>query len=307
VHILDCLGVCDYISFGSESGDIETLREVAKACDSQEALYRLKEELAKGRSYASARQAAADAVLGGRSGILRTPNNLLGVKYIKAVSVIGSRLRPMTVKRAGSAHDSASGSSAGALRSMLLRREPPWEHMPDAAAEVGIGEMAAGRGPVFMEACELAVLSRLRIFRGIENLPGASEGLGSRFMRYAATETTLSAVFEKARTKRYAMSRLRRMALCACLGISSDYTREPPPYIRVLAMNGKGIELLHMARERSRVPVITKPASIRRLSESAIGMFRKESEATDFYVLGYPAGDNRAGGQEWRRTPLIVQ
>lgn len=306
VHMLDSLGVCDFISFGSESGDIDALQEAAEACDSQEAVFYCKEELGKGLSYASARQRAADAVLGERSDILKMPNNLLGIKYIRAVTAIGSRMRPMTVQRTGSAHNSDTGSSAGALRSILLRNESPWAHMPEAAAEVGIEEIAAGLGPVSMEACELAVLSRLRTFRDAGNLPGATEGLGNRFMRYAASEPTISAIFNKVRTKRYAMSRLRRMAICACLGITVEYTREPPPYIRVLAMNEKGIGLLHAARKKSRLPIITKPVSVRRLPDGAIGLFSKESEATDFYVLGYPDERCRSGGQEWRKTPVIV-
>ena len=306
VHILDKLGVCDCISFGSESGDIHALGEAAEAIESDDAVFMLKEGLKRGISYASARQGAADAVLGARAEILRSPNNLLAIKYIRAVKQIGSRMRPMTVQRIGSVHDSDDGLSAGALRAMLLRNEVPWDYMPEAAARIGAGEIAAGRGPVSMKACEIAILSRLRAFRDIAGLPGASEGFGNRFMRHAASAPTIAEIFERAGTKRYASSRLRRMAICACLGISVEDTRLPPPYIRVLAMNEAGIKLLHTARERPSLPIITKPASVRRSSEKAAMLFRKESEATDFYVLAYPGEHNRAGGQEWRRTPAVV-
>jgi len=113
-------------------------------------------------------------------------------------------------------------------------------------------------------------------------------------------------MLEKIKTKRYAMSRLRRMLMCACLGITAEDTLEPPPYIRVLAMNAAGRELLNSARKKATLPIITKPASARRLSGRAADLFEKEAAATDFYALAYPGEAARAGGGEWRQTPAVI-
>jgi len=109
------------------------------------------------------------------------------------------------------------------------------------------------------------------------------------------------------KTKRYAMSRLRRLMMCAVLGIKVEVTKNPPPYIRILAMNSKGMKLLKSAHEKTELPVITKPASVNKLSGSALKMFQLEAAATDFYVLAYPKEEERSGGQEWRQSPIVVR
>ena len=157
-----------------------------------------------------------------------------------------------------------------------------------------------------MEACELAVLSRLRAVGDYSRLPGVSEGLHNRFKRYAVSEPTIEAILGKVKTKRYAMSRLRRLLLSACLGITSEDARLPPQYIRVLGMNSTGRKLLSAAREKAKLPIITKPASVHNLPGDAALQFQIEVEATDFYVLAYPDKQNRAGGQEWRFTPVVI-
>jgi len=306
VYILDRLGVCDYIAFGSESGDIGALSDAAVAIVSKKADMLTKEWLDKGLSYAAAQQKAADAVLGARSEVFKYPNNLLGIEYLKAITAYESSLKPITVKRTGDEHDSDTGLSAFVLRKTLMRGEKPWGLMPNAAVMVYMEEIAAGRGPVFINQCELAILSRLRSAKSFSDLPGATEGLDNRLLRYSETEPTFEAILEKVKTKRYTMSRLRRMLLCACLGITASDSQKPPPYIRVMAMNRIGMKVLAEARKKTRLPIITKPASAKNLSGRALDLFYKEAAATDFYVLSYPGEHNRGGGQEWCQTPWRV-
>ena len=308
IYILD--GLCDYISFGSESGDIGALTKAAEGIVTPEAGIAVKEWLSRGLPYAAALQKAADTVLpDARAELFKTPNNLLGIEYLKAIAATGSSLKPITVKRTGCAHDSAAGRSSSSLRKILYSGGEPWRHMPTGAVGVYREEIKAGRGPVTMKSCELAMLSRLRAMSVEEfaELPGVSEGLDRRFARYAATEPTVDAILEKIKTKRYAMSRIRRMLMCACLGITAIDTREPPPYIRVLALNATGAKLIKEARTAEDLPMITKPASVRGLSGRAGELFCKEAAATDMYVLAYPDESKRFGGQEWLISPCVVR
>ena len=307
VYLLDKLGICEYLSFGSESGDMELLRSAASAIVTSKAHMITREWLSKGVSYASAQQKAADAVMGAQADVFMSPNNVLGIEYIKAIKDYGSSMRPMTVPRTGGEHDSDEGYSASALRKALLRGSIPAELMPKAAFAASLEEIESGRGPVSVRKAELAVLARLRAIEDYSGIPGASEGLERRFKRYAARETSIASILTNVKTKRYTMSRLRRMLLCAALGIKSEDTRLSPPYLRVLAMNNKGMELLGIARKKTKLPIITKPASVNKLSASAIRMFNLEAAATDFYVLAYPKEEERAGGQEWRQSPIIIE
>jgi len=95
--------------------------------------------------------------------------------------------------------------------------------------------------------------------------------------------------------------------MCAVLGIKTNDTQNPPPYIRILAMNNRGMQLLKSAQKRTVLPIITKPASVHKLSNSALKMFNLEVAATDLYVLAYAREEERIGGSEWRQSPVIVE
>jgi hypothetical protein len=96
------------------------------------------------------------------------------------------------------------------------------------------------------------------------------------------------------------------MMLCACLNITAADIKKTPPYIKVLAMNRMGMQILKHARSRSKLPVITKPSSALKLGECAADMFKREVAATDFYTLAYPNVNERRGGEEWIQSPRIV-
>ena len=319
VHLLDSLGVCGYISFGSESGDLAQLSGISQAIATPEASALLKGWLDKGLPYAAAQQKTVDAMLGKNAQALKSPNNLLGVEYLKALAAAGSKMQPVTVRRMGGDHDGKTGRSASAIRKGFLPDVPPdvppallpamlpamLVDVPRLCAAVYEAEIKAGRGPVSMEACELAMLSRLRAAGDLSALTGATEGLDQRMLRYIASEATVAGILEKTKTKRYPMSRLRRMLLCACLGVISDDIKNPPPYIRVLAMNSTGTQLLKEMRKKASLPIIIKPASAKKLPGRAAELFRKEAAATDFYVLAYSNAAMRSGGQEWKISPII--
>ncbi len=305
VRLLDALGVVTHLSFGSEAGELGCLQLAADCLRTGEASERIRAELETGAPYAAARYLAARGMLGEKADVIKTPNNILAVEYLKALAECSSAMTPVTVRRTGSGHDANGPESASHLRRLLREGQAPWKLMPERAAAVYREELALGRGPVFMDALEQAVLSRLRILpeAAWRSLPDATEGLGDRLMRFARTMPTLEAVLASAKTKRYALSRLRRMTLCAALGVDQSDARRPPPYIRVLALGGRGRLLLREIKARSSLPVVTKPAAAKSLGKDARRLFQKEADATDLYVLAFPGPENRAGGREWTTSP----
>jgi len=306
VYLLHSLGICDYLSFGSETGEVGPLAEAASVIVSDRADELIVSFLKKGLPYAAAQQKAADELMGGQSDVFRSPNNLLGVEYLKALTACGSGIKPITVTRTGGGHDSDTGYSASRVRKMLLAGEMPWDIMPTEATEICKREIAEGRGPISTKLCETAMLARLRVCRDFSELPDASEGLDKRIAKFAAAEATIETMLLKIKTKRYAMSRLRRMLMCAALGITAKDTLESPPYIRILAINKTGMKLLNSARKKAALPIITKPASASKMSGCAAEMFYKEVAASDFYALSYQNEMQRTGGSEWKQSPIII-
>ncbi len=308
VRVLNALGVVTHLSFGSESGETSCLQKAADSLNTQAASTLIRQELKSGASYAAARHVALRRLIGDDADVLQSPNNILGVEYLKALMSTSSAMSPVTVCRRGSAHDSAGPESASQLRRILKQGGAPWHLMPESTAAIYKEETARGRGPVFIDALDSALLSRLRMLPddAFRRLPDASEGLEDRLMRFARSEPTFEAVLDAAKTKRYALSRLRRMALCAALGITAADTKRPPEYIRVLALNQTGRQLLREIKEKASLPVVTKPAGVKALGERALSMFQQEAAATDLYALAYPKPENRTGGQEWTTSPAVL-
>ena len=85
VSILAATGVVDTLAFGSECGNAAKLQRAAKALLRAEFPDALREELAKGLSFAAARESAARALIGEDAAVLREPNDILGVEYCKAL------------------------------------------------------------------------------------------------------------------------------------------------------------------------------------------------------------------------------
>ena len=306
VEALDAVGICTHLVFGSECGDISRLERAAAALCADETQAKIKLMAKGGMSYAFARQAVMTEQLGYDGNILSQANNTLGVEYLKALIQHNSAMTPITIQRRGDGHDS-EGCSGMSLRKALFEGRNPWEHIPEQAANIFKNEIQLGRGPVDTGSAENAILAVLRRHTDFSRLPDASEGLDRRLEKYCASEPTLEKVLEKSKTRRYAMSRLRRMVLCAYLGVSDADVTAPVSYISVLAMNSKGKRLLKLMSEKSRIPTITKPASAKRMCPEIRSLFELQARATDLYTLAYPSAGQRFGGQEWTTGPVITE
>ena len=89
VKILNSLGVVDFISFGSEIGEIAPLNDVANILyqEPKEFSSLITAQLKSGLSYPRAREIALSQFFGNSkrySEILNNPNNILGIEYLKS-------------------------------------------------------------------------------------------------------------------------------------------------------------------------------------------------------------------------------
>lgn len=307
IGLLAATGVVDTISFGSESGDAEALRRCAEVMDTEGFRRALRENLERGVSFAAAREKAAAGLLGKEAELLRSPNDLLGVEYIRAAKMLGADMSFLTVKRDGSAHDGPG--SAKELREMMSALRDWLRYVPDNAAQVYLKEIREGRGPVGPDSLRQGLMSRLRMLTEEELalLPDASEGLDHRLYRAIQKASSPEEAAAAAKTKRYALSRIRRMILCAALGVRRGDADGAPPYIRVLAMDEKGAGLLKTMRRSASVPVIVKSAHINRCDQRAKEVFELTGRAHDLYVLGYGSIEHHAALEDWRSSPFVTE
>lgn len=306
VGILKATGVVDNLSFGSETGDLESLKKLAATLDSEGYRTALRSELDKGKAFAEARQKAAETVLGKAGKLLSGPNDSLGVEYLRAA---GKGMDTVAVLRQGVSHDSHSPTEGYASATFLrdLARQGRWEALEPWMAEEDLTALR-GTGAASMTPVDRAVLARLRAMRedDFAALPdsGAEEGLPARLVRAAGKAGTLEEFYTLAKTRRYAHARLRRLSLWAFLGLT-EKDRTAPAYLRVLGMNGRGKALLKEMKSKALLPVLTKPAHIRALGEEARRQFELECRCTDLYGLCFERP--RPTGWEYTAGPIILE
>lgn len=314
VQALEATGVVTHMTFGSECGDASALERVAGCLLSSEYEEALRGRLGEGASYAACRQAAVEQLLGSAdAAILESPNNILGVEYCKALLRRKSDIRPLTVSRAGAGYHDVSAEqelpSATSIRALLTQgeREAALERMPEAMRTAYEAEERCGRAPVFRERCERAMLARLRSMSEADfaALDEGNEGLYRRLYEASRKATSVEELLDLAKTKRYAYTRLQRMVLWAYLGLCPSEFPAEEPYLRVLAANSRGREVLARMRKTASLPVLTKSADVRQLSAEAQRLFELEVRATDLYTLAYPDLTAADGGAEWREGPVI--
>ena len=246
---------CDYLCFGSESGDADSLMHIAQALHAPEFGPLLRSELKDGCSFPVARDRVLEK-MGYDPSLLQNPNDILAVEYCSAIHLYKSKMKPLPMKREGDYHSSdpdPKNPSATSVRQLMIQ-DQPWEtYIPEAAWETfrkaSIHTLSAG---------ERAVLARLRTMsdQDFEALPYGSEGLWRKLRRACHTCATLEEILTATKSKRYTRTRLNRMVMCAYLGITMDMLNTSAPYVRVLGLRQSGISALKKARETGLFPHI---------------------------------------------------
>lgn len=295
VGLLDSLGAVDTLAFGSECGDISKLTNLALALEKDGVQNGISELLKTGVTYAFARQKAVESVCSNElASVLRSPNDILAVEYIGALRRLNSEIKPKAVPRTGAGHDENEpcGSFAGAsfIREKVKSSESVEEYMPRSSYEILTQAVNNGLAPSQYQKLDIAVLSFLRMAEGesFRDTPDVSEGIENRILNAAKNARTLAQVFENAKTKRYTHSRIRRIVLCAFLGIKRSDTASGAPYIRVIGFNEKGKEILRNVRKTAKLPIVMRSSDISNLGEEAKRCFALECRATDIYNLTLP-------------------
>lgn len=297
VSILDSLGCVDTLCFGSESGDLKGIKEIAGVCVKPEFDEVIKEYINTNVSYPTARTKAIAKMCGEeKAQLIKKSNDILCVEYVKALNELKSNIKPLAIKRTGPDHDSVDlkgdFASASQIRNQMQGASYScFDYMPNNVRNE-IGElMGSGEAPVFIKIIEKSILSRLRTLtlEEIKVAPDVSEGLENRIYKAIQNSISLEELYDNIKTKRYTHSRIRRMIMNLYLNIKAADSKKTPPYIRVLGMNDKGREVLKLAKKTATIPIITKAAHIKQIDDEYVQrIFKYECSSTDLFTLAMP-------------------
>ncbi len=299
VHIANSLGVVDYLSFGSESGDIEELEHIATIMMSEEyekTLRQLIEAKNSAVGYPSLCELTLKTVAGNECNTPMTPNNILGIEYIKALKREKSRIVPHTIRRMGAAYDDESIvdgklQSATAIRSAVsLGDISALAYIPEITKSVILDELKTGNFPTNESALDAAVISHFRLNPpdGKVDIHDAAGGLYNRLLAKSYEANNIEGLVRLTETKKYTTARIRRAMWYSVFGVTSSELRELPDYTQLLAMNTNGQAELKKIKERSDFKILTKPSRTNDLSEVALRQKLRSDRADSLFQLAKP-------------------
>ena len=306
IKIFDSLKVVDYISFGSESGDISTLNTVADILYKEPREYKniLSHELGKGLSFPKARENAMLMYLKDIrkfSSVLSSPNNILGIEYLKALKKYKSNITPVTVERFDSSYNDTSYTgniaSSTAIRNIvkngsfdILRKVVPESTYFILLDNVKIGHIIPDLS-VFER--EIIYLLRKMSIAEIAELPDVGEGLENAIKNTANSCNSIVEFLNIIKSKRYTNTRLQRILLYTLLGITKKdmaLSKKLMPYIRVLGFNDNGKYLIsEISKANPKLEIITSVKKYMDTSNNKNSkyMLEKDIWATNVYTIGF--------------------
>lgn len=231
IKALKAAGV-EKLVFGSETCDIEMLKQIAKKqIDNESFDERVKEELSHGVNYPTALSKAL--------GIRVESNDILGISYIKAIIEESADITPMPIKRTNDFNDIESMDtiiSAKNIREKLKKKLDISTYIPIYPLEY-INEI---------DEEKMFGLLRYKILtdNNLERYLGVDEGLGNKLKKEIIDATDMENLIDKVKSKRYTNLRIRRMLIHLLLGIEKKDIDIEFDRFKILGFSSRGQKYL---------------------------------------------------------------
>lgn len=260
ISTLNSLNIVDNICFGSECGDVTTLKKIAEILVNEPLEFKkdLKEQLNLGLSFPKARSIAIEKYIKNSNifnidnieHILNSPNNILAIEYCKSLFKLKSNINPITITRQGSGYNDDNlnqdnFSSASSIRKAITEKslESCINVLPKYAYEILKNSKISDVDRMFFYV-KYKLLSNPQF---LSNIPDANEGLGNKILNNIGNFNNFDEFIMSCKSKRYSYTRISRV-LCQCfLSLSKEdilLSKSKPQYIRVLGLNKNGAKIL---------------------------------------------------------------
>ena len=304
VNILINSGIVTHMGFGSESGNMEKIKEVAEVLAKEPAEFKrlLALKMETGVSFPRARMEVIGHMLGEDAmELLKSPNNILAIEYVKSLISENSQIVPVTIERKGAGYhdmDCCQLASASRIR-RDLRGDACLENMvPKTTLEIIERNR---KSLVFKDNPEFYKLLQHVLLGASNNLTdvfSVSEGIENAFLKHVRTCENLEELLQKVKSKRYTYAGLSRIAAQMVVGFYKN--QEVPKYIRVLGFTEKGQKLLKMIKAN-----VKEPYELVTNVNKASGNLALDIRAQDVYNI--ISGENLYEKSDFVMKPVMVK
>lgn len=312
VLALAATGVVDTLCFGAECDDISPLLKIADFLAAEPENYRnlLKQYLQSGLSFAKARSLAVCSCLQDDlyETILKQPNNILGIEYLKAIRKYHLDLIPCIIKRKGSGYHDLSMDNPLSSASSLRNRIKQYPETP-ASGDSLHGHSLFSEIKDYIPGPVLSVLSSsdyakplfLSDFypslqyslwqqnKHLEQYFEVSKEIANQLRGILQYPSDIQTLLDMLVCKNYANSRIRRALLNILLdqkkeNIENAKQQNYITYLRVLGFESSASQILKEMKKVCHVPIINKVADSKKiLSSAAYTCFQKDIHISTLY------------------------
>lgn len=303
VSLLNNCGICNYLSFGSEHGDISPLNHLASYLADEPLDFKLclKTFLDSGHSFAKARELTIQTLLGQQySKLLNQPNNILAIEYLKALHRKKSNIRPITIKRKGAGYHSLENSthvSATFIRKQLIENAQfnkafnLDEKLPYPTKQIvkAMQTYNLQGDQNYLSALRFLILGQN--IDKLKEIPYVSEGLEHRIRDATKTAKSLEELVDRIVSKRIPRTRVKRILANCIVSINHSQLEKlagSKPYLRILGFNQTGQRIIKAIKDQDKIILINNARkSQNQLSEKQKKMLAYDIRATDLHNLFY--------------------
>ncbi len=273
ITLLEYLQI-ERVIFGSESNNIEDLETIADAQHNNEDFDKLVKIYSKfGYNYPTALSLALKDLTGKT---ITTPNDLLGISYIKTIKKHNYKIIPETIQRTSSYHDREllEHSSATAIRKALKEQKDVTDFIPEATKE-HLTNLHFIEDYFPLLKYKILTEKDLSIYQTVD------EGIDQAIKKEILSATTYEELVTSLKSKRYTYNKITRMLL----HILCDFTKEKAAsfkeisYIRILGFSDTGRIYLNQIKKEVPVPIISK------INKNKDPMLEFEIKTTAIYSL----------------------
>ncbi|MBP3635193.1 MAG: nucleotidyltransferase [Bacilli bacterium] len=243
----------DYLVFGSESNDIITISKIADIQLTNEYDLKVKEYIDKGINYPTALSKALESF--GYKGI-NSPNDILGISYVRELKKLNSKIIPLTIKRTNE-HNSTKLTkyitSASSIRENIKKKKIK-KYVPSGTYKYLKNKL------YFID--DYFPLLKYKILSDIDNLNiyhGIEEGIENKIKKVIYDSNSYNELIMNIKSKRYTYSKIKRMLLSILVGYTKEDAkkRKDINYIRILGFNKKGQKYLNEIKKKINIPIYT--------------------------------------------------
>lgn len=335
ISLLDKLGVVTNVSFGSECGNLAVLEKIAEILAEEPADYALllRENLKKGQSYPTARTNALleyDAAFREYQDILSSPNNILGIEYLKALLKRNSSIQPYTLLRAGAGyHDTEFNGvqcSAHGIREAVFDK---WNTKATNECKEQLSELLSNQMPAnayallcdcihqgeFLHTNDFSGMLHYKLLtefsKGYTEYLDVTPDLSDRICKNVLQYNSFQGFCDLLKTKDMTYTRISRCLVHIMLDIKTESidnyrTLDYTPYARVLGFRKDATALLNAIKKNGNIPLITKLADAEQYIEGeALEMLKGDILRNTIYESAMAIKSGKPMANEYR-TPIVI-